>query len=278
MRPITAGRGGELPRRHCATAILSYIVECRLTGVSPDPELLRVASPWDLWWVCMRAGSAAGASVRVNPDGSDTCARCDDLVRELVSTDPPGDPGLADKQTCPCMLHWSQEMRAPAPPAWWPRMRMSVALVKPGTHVDSVATLLEESYEIRSASPLDLTRSDIRRLYPDAYGADFVEAQLAYYMSETSTVLVLTAKPESFPIPSEVKASIRERLGTSSLLRNHLHMPDNPGECVCDLAHLTRQPDIIRELYERYDSDTANERIAHYRAALEQRQSRPHPR
>ena len=51
------------------------------------------------------------------------------------------------------------------------------------------------------------------------------------------------------------------------MLRNHLHMPDNPGEALADIAHFAG-PDVFAELYERHERDQRAGRLAAYRAAL----------
>ena len=56
----------------------------------------------------------------------------------------------------------------------------------------------------------------------------------------------------------------------ASPLRSHLHMPDNPGDTLCDLHHLAGQQ-TLQDLYGRYDRDAAADRLARYRAVLARR-------
>ncbi|MCO6010444.1 hypothetical protein NE236_36345 [Actinoallomurus purpureus] len=105
-----------------------------------------------------------------------------------------------------------------------------------------------------------------RRLYPEAYGADYVGARDAYLTGGPVQVLVLRTLWED-PVPAkQIKAAIRQVLGADEL-RNHLHMPDNPGEALADITHLAGS-DTLAELYGRYERDRSSERLAFYRAAL----------
>ncbi|MDQ2883753.1 MAG: hypothetical protein M3Y48_22000 [Actinomycetota bacterium] len=70
-------------------------------------------------------------------------------------------------------------------------------------------------------------------------------------------------------MPGVLKADIRRRLGGGDVLRNHLHMPDSPGDAFADLDHLAGAETFSR-LYERYEGDRAAQRLARYRALLEQ--------
>lgn len=78
---------------------------------------------------------------------------------------------------------------------------------------------------------------------------------------------------ESHTVVEAIKSGIRRRLGEGDALRNHLHMPDSPGDAFADLDHLASTETFLR-LYERYDRDRAAQRLARYRALLEQ----PDPR
>lgn len=258
-------------RRDHVTALLSYVLDSELAGSPIDAELLSTADPWDLWWMRVRSASLTPRVADADVDRGESCQRCRADVRRLIGVDPPGTPEPTEERSCGCLLAWARRMRSSRPSIQWPALASCVAMVKPDSDIEAVTSLLSESYRISSASRLWLSRKDVRRLYPDAYGTEFVATQDAYYTSSPVTVLTLAARPEVSPSPERVKADIRAWLGDADELRNHLHMPDNPGETLCDLAHLTRQPDLVRDLYGRHDRAAAAERIAHYRSVLARR-------
>jgi hypothetical protein len=143
---------------------------------------------------------------------------------------------------------------------------LSLALIKPAAPTTAITALLTVEYDILQSRELTLTTADTRRLYPEAYGVSYVRDRDAYLTSGLSRVLILCARQPGTD-PGTVKARIRGRLGFGPL-RNHLHMPDNPGEAFADIAHFTGYP-MLAQLYRRYerDHDTAR-RLAFYRAAL----------
>ena len=112
---------------------------------------------------------------------------------------------------------------------------------------------------------LFLTTADTRRLYPEAYGAAYVAERDAYLTSGPAQVLILLAR---HPAAGgwDVKARIRAQAG-GDVLRNHLHMPDNPGEALADIAHFAGYGEVGR-LYRRYERDRTSSRLAFYRTAL----------
>jgi hypothetical protein len=130
-----------------------------------------------------------------------------------------------------------------------------------------VRAALDRDYRVIGMTRRQLSTSDVRRLYPDAYGAAFVAAQDAYLVGARVDVLILLARTDPPPDPGQVKARVRADLGRPDPLRNHLHMPDSPGDTLCDVAHLAGT-DLLADLYERYDRDRAEQRLAHYRAVL----------
>jgi hypothetical protein len=85
---------------------------------------------------------------------------------------------------------------------------------------------------------------------------------------------VLRARRPDAVTPTQIKAGIRHLLGADKV-RNHLHMPDNPGEALADIAHLAGR-ELLATLYERHDRDRSTERLAFYRAALGIRSSDAH--
>jgi hypothetical protein len=163
------------------------------------------------------------------------------------------------------MLRWAAGLRTPGPLLTWPSASLSLALIKPGAPAGPIKAMLTAAFEVLTVRELTLTTSDTRRLYPEAYGAWYVHARDAYLTSGPVLVLVLRARQPSTPA-SAVKARIRGWLG-GSRLRNHLHMPDNPGETLADIAHLAGYRELA-QLYRRYERDHTARRLAFYRAAL----------
>lgn len=156
----------------------------------------------------------------------------------------------------------------------WPRISSGLAMVKPDSDTGAVVDLLSEQFVIEQRTVRTLSTLDVRQLYPEAYGADFIAACDQYLTSAPCTVLTLRAKT-SAPAGHRYKHAIREALGNADPLRNHLHMPDNPGETWCDLRLLTGSHD---DLYRRYDSADATERLDHYRRLLGVEQAGPRTR
>jgi hypothetical protein len=165
-------------------------------------------------------------------------------------------------------------MRQPAPDIAWPTWRLTVGMVKPGTDPSAVGDLLAQTHTVLDTVERTLTPADVRRLYPDAYGADYIARQDDYLTSCPVTVFVLLATPTAVGKAKDIKTGIRSRLGGGDVLRNHLHMPDSPGDAFADLDHLAG-PDLFTRLYERHERDRAAHRLACYRALLGQPNPRP---
>lgn len=249
--------------KHTAKALLGYILDTRLAGAAHAQEAA-VPSPWDAWWACYRAGlpaAATGIRVRAADSGCPQCAR---RAVSLAAADPPGHPGT-EPGSCGCLLRWAATLRSPGPAARWPPATLCLALVKPGAPAGQIQELLARSFEILAARVLTLTVTDTRRLYPEAYGESYVADRDAYLTSGPARVLVLRARDPAVS-SKDIKASIRGHAGGDAL-RNHLHMPDNPGEALADIAHFAGYGELAR-LYRRYERDHAAARLAFYRAAL----------
>jgi hypothetical protein len=263
---VTATDGAvreELGHRGQVTVVLSLLVDQLSAGQLPDVAGWRPRSPWDIWWVCFRTGlpsSTLGLAHLLQWGGCEACRR---QVVDLT-TAAPKHPGADGDSGCGCFTGWAVSLRTAEPAIWWPVLVSGLAMVKPGTDPGSVVDLLAADFEIHEQITRTLTIADVRRLYPDAYGAEFVSGRDAYLTSSPSTVLTLEAK-----IPrragTEYKRSIRRALGDSDVLRNHLHMPDNPGETWCDLRLLAGDHN---DLYRRYDSGNASQRVDQYRRLL----------
>jgi hypothetical protein len=255
----------RLPAKHIPKALLGYVVEtCLAGGVSG--ETVPVSSPWDVWWVAYRAAIPLGQlGIHVTRHGVG-CAECDHDAIALAGSSPPRHPDAAGGRPCECLLAWAIRMRAPAEPPRWPQPRLTLALLKPGAPHEEIRTALERTHDVLKLINTTLTTGDTRRLYPEAYGADYVSARDAYMTSGPVQVLVLRTRCARAGTAAQIKESIRVALG-ADLLRNHLHMPDNPGEALADIAHLTG-PETLANLYERHERDRSAERLAFYRAAL----------
>ncbi len=159
-------------------------------------------------------------------------------------------------------------MRRLATDIAWPTWLLTVAMVKPGSDPIAVRELLAESHTVLAEIQRSLALEDVRRLYPDAYGREYVACRDDYLTSAPVTVFVLLTSPWAVGKAKGIKAAVRRHLGDGDVLRNHLHMPDSPGDAFADLDHLAGTETFIR-LYERYERDRAADRLARYRALLE---------
>ena len=261
-----ASRSRAWSAKHAAKALLGYLMDTRLTGVpSPGRETVSVPDAWDAWWACYRAGVPLGqAGIRIQA-GEGSCPACSGRAALLAIASPPAHPGT-DPGPCACLLRWAGAMRAPGPDAGWPTSRLSLALVKPGADAGRIQDMLGAWFEVLKADQFGLAAADTRRLYPEAYGADYVAERDRYLTSGPVRVLVLLARDQSVN-PRDVKASIRKRLPGGDTLRNHLHMPDNPGEAFADVSLFAGTAELT-DLHRRYERDHAPARLAFYRAAL----------
>lgn len=259
-----------LGHRGEVTTALSYLVDQAVAGQTPGLVGWTPRSPWDVWWICFRSDSSAEAFGLRPEEISDECTVCALQVAELTRTTPVHPGGKPDCRRG-CFTAWAASMRSPEPEVRWPRLSAALAMVKPGGDAAAVVDLLAEQFVIEQRIGRVLDTHDVRRLYPEAYGVAFIAARDHYLTSAPCTVLTLRAKTPT-PVGNQPKHTIRRRLGTSDPLRNHLHMPDNPGETWCDLHLLTGTHD---DLYRRYDSADASERLDHYRRLLGLEQAGP---
>lgn len=267
-----ASRAGAWAAKHAAKTLLGYIMDTRLAGSPPGGrETVSVPDAWDAWWACYRAGIPLGqAGVRIQA-GEGSCPECSGHAALLAIADPPGHPGT-DPASCGCLLRWAGIMRGPGPDAGWPPAVLSLALVKPGADAGRIQGMLGAWFEVLQAEEFALDVAGTRRLYPEAYGAEYVAARDAYLTSGPVRVLILLARDPSVNL-KEVKASVRRRLPGGDSLRNHLHMPDNPGEAFADIGLLTGTGNLA-DLHRRYERDHAPARLAFYRTALGSAESR----
>lgn len=246
--------------------LLAAVMEQRSTGQRRLPDRIG-DGPWDLWWTCYRARRSA-AEFGFDPwRAPGQCEDCATDASKLAFSEPPGypDPMVAGK--CSCFLEWAQSMREPIPAITWPRWCLTLAMVKPGCNPVLVRQLLRDSHTVLAQFERHLTVADVRRLYPEAYGREYVARRDYYLTSAPITVFVLLASPSAVGKVTEIKADIRRRLGDDDRLRNHLHMPDSPGDAFADLDHLAGTETFL-QLYERYECDRAAQRLACYRTLL----------
>lgn len=264
----------ELPvcHRDRTKALLAHAVERHVTGHGPSLEWAG-DGPWDVWWVCYRTQRAA-AEFGLNP-GRTTghCEVCAIDAGRLVFHAPPKHPDGTLRRDCSCLLDWAQSMRLPKPDIIWPGWRLTVSMVKPESNPIPVRRLLAESHTVVEEVQRHLTSADVHRLYPDAYGPDYVARRDDYLTSAPVVVFVLLASLAAIGKAKDIKTDIRRFLGEGDSLRNHLHMPDSPGDAFADLDHLAGTETFSR-LYERYERDRAAQRLARYRTLLEQPGSR----
>lgn len=258
--------------RYAPHAQLSLIIETLLTRESIREATVR--NPWDAWWISYRLAQPAPA-LGLNPAAaSHSCPACRAEASRLSSSRPPRHTQTrTDPRPCECLHQWSVAMRSPAPPLLWPRTRLALALIKPGALSDTIVGALAEHYRILSRTPARLRRVDVRRMYPEAYGADFVAARDTYLTSGPAEVMVLVDEIANID-PAVIKARIRSRFPTDRL-RNHLHMSDNPGETFADIAHLVGFP-VLTDLYDAYERDLAPRRLEYYRTVLGHQPSDAH--
>ncbi len=269
------GKTDTMPvcHRDRTKTLLAAAIEHRLTGHG-QPTGQTGDGPWDAWWACYRAQHTAaefGLDPRRAPGG---CIACANDGSRLASATPPEHPDNdgSSRRRCSCVLEWATSIRQPAPDLAWPEWRLAVGMVKPGTDPAAVRELLAETHTVLEEIQRSLTPVDVRRLYPDAYGADYVARQDDYLTSSPVTVFVLLTNLRAMGKAKGIKFDIRRHIGDGDVLHNHLHMPDSPGDAFADLDHLAGS-DLFTRLYERHEHDRAAHRLARYRALLDQ----PHP-
>jgi hypothetical protein len=261
---VTGRAASFQPARHAAKALLGYALDTLLSGTPAGDGGTRVPNPWDAWWAAYRTGRPQAATGTRVSAGGGACADCAGRALALAAASPPGHPGT-EPGPCGCLLRWAAAMRSPGPPAGWPPTALSLALIKPGAPAGLIRSLLARDFDILADRELVLTTADTRRLYPEAYGAAYVAERDAYLTSGPTQVLTLLARHPAVGC-RDAKARIRAQAGGDAL-RNHLHMPDNPGEALADIAHFAGYGELA-QLYRRYERDRTSSRLAFYRTAL----------
>lgn len=252
--------------RGALAAVLGLALEQRLCGRPDSLPLLH--HPWDAWWVAVRSLGRA----RSTTAASGTCGDCVRLAAHMTAAPVPEHPGHGER-ACGCYRVWAAAMRTPMAGSQLPEVpqRLTLALLKPGAPREAIRsrlrTVLSETHAVERA----LTAEDCDRLYPDAYGAEFVARRTAYMTSGLVEVIVLVGDGDAVTVGSALKRAIRADLGAGAL-RNHLHMPDNPGEALADIALLAGW-DVLDQLYRRWEIQDGERRVAArlagYRAHLD---------
>jgi hypothetical protein len=260
---VTGADPGRWPAKYAAKALLGFVMDIRLGTAGTEPAV-SVPSPWDAWWACYRAAlPLPGLAPGIVTCGR-SCPSCAGRALRLAAASPPRHPGTG-AQACGCLLRWAGQMRAPGPRAGWPPVSLSLARIKPGAPAPAITDLLAPAYSILGSRQLTLTPAGTRRLYPEAYGAGYVRDRDTYLTSGPAQVLILLARRAGTD-PGTVKSRIRRHIGGDAL-RNHLHMPDNPGEALADIAQFAGYRELA-QLYRRHERDHTARRLAFYRTAL----------
>ncbi|CUU60994.1 Nucleoside diphosphate kinase [Parafrankia irregularis] len=256
---MTTGTSGVVVgAAHRTRAVLGAAMDSILLG-SAGGGSLPVDSPWDLWWITVRAGLAAPRlPVEIRPGPGD-CERCDTEASSMSRAN-----GQSTAPTHGCAHAWAVRFRRPSTPPRWPAQRLTLLVVKPHVDPAAVRRTLPSRYQVLDSSRRTLTPTDTHRLWPDAYGADYLQRRDEYLTSGPVEVLVLAGPDDDVSDSAVVmKKMLRGAFGTDQL-RNGVHMADNPGEALCDIGHLAGA-ELLAELYGRYDRDTAPARLDMYR-------------
>jgi hypothetical protein len=274
-RPAPPAAGCR-PARSLPQALLGYVLETRLARAGGEAPEVTLNSPWDLWWVAFRTAIPAGQLGVTGRVPGASCTACADDASEMAAADPPRHPGMTTgRRACGCLLDWAVRMRAPAAPVTWPALPLTLALIKPGAPAQALRARLQRTHKILQDREETLATADVRRLYPEAYGAAFVGAVDAFLTRAPVQILVLRWRDGGHDDPALFKKRLRQDLGATDVLRNHLHMADNPAEALADIRHLAGQ-DMLAGLYERHARDGTADRLAFYRTALGIREPCPH--
>jgi hypothetical protein len=146
-------------------------------------------------------------------------------------------------------------------------MALSSALLKPWAPAGAIRDMLAVRYQIASRRTLRLTPLDIARLYPDAYGEEFLAWQAGYLGGGPAEALMLTTPADEPACARAVRSEVRASLGVTAEPENHLHMPDSPGEALANIEQLFGA-DALRDHYGRIELSHGRRRLALYRAVL----------
>lgn len=257
----------SLNHRDLVKLVVSYVSEARLAGqravVNELPDV------WDLWYLCHRLWRPAEHLGIAGAKSGTGCLACRDLVARLTASCPPGYPARPSVR-CDCFLTWAVRMRSRHPASPFVdslAMALSFALLKPGAPVDAIHRMLGVRYRVAERRVLPLTPVDMARLYPDAYGEEFLAWQARYLGSGPVEALLLTASSGAPVCAAAVRLEVRRSLGVMDESENHLHMPDTPGEALANIEQFFG-PEVLRDWYRRIELAHGRRRLALYRALL----------
>lgn len=258
-----------MPEKHPRARMAAHLgltIEALIAGQVASQAPM---GPWERWWVAYRLGRGTQQLGWVTPT-TDTgvCDTCHRAAAELCRTNPPAHPDQHHRP-CPgqCLLAWAQRVRSGGadPVRPWPGTRLTLAVLKPGAP-HTLADELTDHFEVLTRRTQQLAVADVRRMYPEAYGAEYVAARDVYLTSAPVQVLLLHSPEPGVLNPTDLKRALRARHNTDTL-RNHLHIADNPGETFVDIAHLLGWRELT-DLYDTYEHHDHEARVAHHRAVL----------
>lgn len=244
----------------------SYLAGDRL--VIPTEHMRRL-SCWDFWYVSYGIQESAPqlfaarfpARLRELRDGAGSANDVWRLIEEV----PVGWP--EPEVVYPGLLTWRQAQRQEAESGLaLPAGAHCPVLVKPRVAVESVLAALEPVFQIEGCEARELGPKDVRRLYPTAYGAEFVGRVVDYLTSGPCTLLLVSAWQ---PIPSldVCKALVRGQLGVMGNLENAIHLPASLGELYSNLTQFLGHA-ATREAYNEHNGTKHERRVALYRTLL----------
>lgn len=252
-------------------AVLGILLEYQLQDRDQPPIHQYLTSPWDLWWISLRSGlSATDLGVQPGRYGDGRC-QCVAQVTQLVRHAATHGPIPTAGRPCSCLLTWAVTMHQiaePSRPFAWPATRIAVALLKPGSDIDRIRTLLEHTYLVTDILDRTLTTVDVRWLYPDAFGAAYVARQDTYLTSGPTSILCLATHDRHGAHTRHIQESIRDGLGATDHVRNQIYMPTSPGEIFAALVRFWSARWLI-DTYEAHERGHSSERIRVCRDILE---------
>lgn len=179
-----------------------------------------VVHPWDAWWVAVRSLGR----LRPGPGVFGTCRSCVEVAAAQAALPLPAHPGH-EERGCRCLRTWAESMRAPLAGDRLPAVpqRLTLALLKPGAPRRAIRSRLHAALREVHVVERELTAADCDRLYPDAYGSEFVAQRTAYLTSGPIQAVVMAGDSDVVTYGTALKRSVRADLGVG-MLRNHLHI------------------------------------------------------
>lgn len=226
-------------------------------------------SCWDYWYVCYGLRHSPSrlftadfpARLRELRDGEESA----DAVWRLIAEVPVRWP--EPEAACPGLLTWRQGQRLHAGAGLsLPAGVHCPVLVKPGVDVGPVVSALAPGWRIEQREDWLLSPKDVRRLYPTAYGHEFI-GRVADYMTSGPCTLLLASSRRPVPNLDEYKAHLRKQLRTTGNLKNAIHLPASLGELYTNLRQFFGQA-AVQEAYNEHYGTRYERRAALYRTVL----------